>query len=59
MPKALHDWNEIKRLYATRNEGGSALTCIKHRVDTSIQQLEDNIKKSKGRLLTANKKKRK
>ena len=43
---------EIGRLYVSR-KGGRRLANIEGSVDTSIRRLEDNIKKSKERLITA------
>ena len=53
MHKALHPRDDVKRLYMSRKEGGRELTCIQDCVDTSIQRLEDYIKKYQGRLVTA------
>ena len=51
--KALHLRNDVERLYVSRKEGGRGLPRNEESVDTSIQRLEDRIKKRRGRLITA------
>ena len=53
MHKALHPRDNIDRLYVPRKEGGRGLASIKESIDTSIQQLEDNIEKHERGLITA------
>ena len=53
MHKALHSWDDIDSRYVSRKEGGRGLARIEDSVDTSIRWLEDYIKKSKERLITA------
>ena len=55
MHKALHLWNDIDKLYVSKNEGGRGLANIEENVDVLIR-LEDYIKKSKERLITATRK---
>ena len=54
MHKALQPWNDVDRLYDSRKEGRGA-AIIQDSVDTSIQRLDDYIKKPGGRLITASK----
>ena len=51
MHKAEHPRDDVGRLYASR-EGGRGLTSIQNDVDASIRQLEDYIKKRRGRQMT-------
>ena len=51
--KALHPGDIIDRLYASENEVGIGIGSIEDYVDASIQGLEEYIKKSKERLITA------
>ena len=53
MHKALLPRDDVDRLYVKRKEGRRGLASIKDSVDTSIQQLEEYIKKRGGRLITA------
>ena len=53
MHKALHPRDDIDRLYLSRKEGGRELARNEDGVDASIWGLEDWIKKSKERLITA------
>ena len=53
MHKALHPRDDIDRLYASRKEGKRGLASIEDSVDASIRRLDDCIKKSKERLITA------
>ena len=53
--EALHPRDDTYRLYGSRKEGGKGLTSAEDSVDTSIQRLEDYIKKSKERLTKATK----
>ena len=53
MHKALHPSDDVEKLYVPRIEGGNGLASIEESVDTSIQQLEDNIEKYEGVLITA------
>ena len=53
MHKAFHPRNDVDRLYVSRKEG-RGLTSIQDSIDASIQ-LEDNIKKHRGRLITVTK----
>ena len=50
--KALHPRDDVDRLHVPRKEGGRGLAGIEDSVDTSIQ-LEDNIEKHEGGLMTA------
>ena len=52
MHKALHPRDDSDRLYVTRKEGGRRLASMEDSVDELIRGLEDNIKKSKERLIT-------
>ena len=57
MHKALHSRSDINRLYVLRKErrgrrGGGGLVSIEGCLDTTIQRLEKNTKKSKERLFT-------
>ena len=52
MHKALHPWDEVAWLCLSRKEGRE-LAKIEDNVDTSMQRLEYNIKKHRGRLITA------
>ena len=45
--------DDIDRLYGSRKEGGRGLTGREDGIDLSMQGLEDNIRKSKERLITA------
>ena len=47
MHKALHQRDDIDRLYVSRKEGGRGLASIEDSVDASIQWLEDYIGKHK------------
>ena len=51
--KALHSRDDIDRLYVSKKEGRRGPASIEDRVDLSIRELEDNIKKSKERLIMA------
>ena len=51
--KALHPRDDIDRLYMSRKEGGRGLASTEDSVDALIQRLEDCIKKSKERRITA------
>ena len=51
MHKASHPSDDIDRLYESRKKGGRGLAYTEDTVDTSIQ-LEDNIEKHWGRLIT-------
>ena len=53
MYKALHNGDDVDRLYVSRKEGGRGLARIEDSIDTLIQQLEDYIEKHKGGLITA------
>ena len=53
MHKALHPRDDVDRLYVSRKQGRRGFASIEHNVDTSIQRLEDYIKKRGGRLITA------
>ena len=53
MHKALHPKNDVDRLYVPRKEGGRGLASIEDSVDTSIQRLEDYIKKHERGLIMA------
>ena len=53
MRKALHPRDDVDGLYVSRKEGGIGLARTEDSVDASIQCLEDNIEKHKGRLITA------
>ena len=53
MYKVLHSRDDIARLYMSRKEWARGLANIENKVDTSIRRLEDYIKKSKERLITA------
>ena len=53
MHKALHPRDDIDRLYVFRKEGGRRLASIEDSVDTSIQRLEDYIKKHERGLIAA------
>ena len=50
---AIHPRNDIDWLYVSR-KGGRRLVIIEDCVDTSIQGLDDYIKKNKVRLITGN-----
>ena len=52
MHKALHPRDDVDRLYVSRKEGGRGLASIEDTVDASIQQLEDDIEKHEGGLIT-------
>ena len=52
MHKALYPRYEVDRLYISRKEKGSELASIEDRLAGSIQQLEDDLKKCRGRLIT-------
>ena len=51
--KVLHPRDDTDRLYVSRKEGGRGFANIEDSVDVSIRGLDDNIKKSKERLITA------
>ena len=51
MNEVLQPKDDIDRLYVSRKEGGRGLASIKDSVDALIRELEDYIKKSKGRLI--------
>ena len=53
MHKTLHPRDDVDRLYVPRKEGGRGLTSIEDSDDTSIQRLEDYIKKLERGLITA------
>ena len=53
MHQVLHPRDDIDRLYLSRGEGRRGLANIEDSVDTSIQRLEDYIRKCRGRLITA------
>ena len=47
MDKTLHPIDDVNRLYVSRKERGRGLTSMEHKVDASIQRLEDYIKKAR------------
>ena len=51
--KALHPRDDGDRLYVPRKEGGRRLASIEDNVDTSIQRLQDYIKKHERGLIKA------
>ena len=53
MHKALHQRDDVDRLYLSRKDGGRGLASIEDSVDALVQQLEDYIQKHDGRLITA------
>ena len=53
MHKALHRRDGIDRLHVSRKEGRRGLASIEDSVDASIRELEDYIKKTQKRLITA------
>ena len=53
MYKALHSRNDVHRLYVSRKEGRRVPASIQDSIDAPIQQLEDYIKKCRGRPITA------
>ncbi len=53
MHKALHPRDDVDRLYVSRKQVGRGLASIEDSVDTSIQRLEDYMKKHEGGLITA------
>ena len=53
MHKALHQRDDVDRLYISRKEGGRGLASIEDSVDASIQRLEDYIQKHGWGLITA------
>ena len=53
MHKALHPWDGVDRLYASRKEGGRGFASIEDSVDVSIQRPKDYIQKHEGELITA------
>ena len=53
MHKAKHPRDDIDILYVSRKEEGRGLASIEDSIDASIRRLEDNIKKSKEKLITA------
>ena len=55
----LHPRDDIDRLYGPRKEGRGGIATIPDSVTTLIRRLEDSIKKSKERLITATRKIRK
>ena len=52
MHKALHPKDDVDRQYVSRKERGRGLASIEDNVEASIQ-LEDNIEKHEGGLITA------
>ena len=52
MHKALHQRDDVDRLYVSKKEGGKRLASIEENIDTLIQCLEDYIQKCGGRLIT-------
>ena len=56
MHKALHLRDGIDRLYVSRKEGRSWHTNFQDSINSSIQQLEDYIKKCEGRLINSDQK---
>ena len=53
MHKALHDRDNVDRLYVPRKERGRGLASIEDSIDASIQRLEDNAEKHEQGLITA------
>ena len=53
MDKALHPRDDIDIQDVSRKEGGIGLASIQDSIDASIRGLENHIKKSKERLITA------
>ena len=53
MHKALYPRDDVNRRYVPRKKGGRGLASIEDSVDTSIQRLEDYIKKHERGLITA------
>ena len=53
MHKALHNRDDVNRLYVSRKEGGKGLASIEDSVDASIQRLENYIGKHEEGLFTA------
>ena len=53
MHKALYHRDDVDRLYVPRKERGRGLASIEDSVDTSIQRLEDYVKKHEGGLIAA------
>ena len=53
MHKALHPRDDDDKLYVSRKQGVRGLASIEDSVDASIKQLEDNIEKHEGGLITA------
>ena len=51
MHKALHQTDDVYRLYVTRKEGERVLVSIEDSVDSSLQRLKDYMKKEE-RLIT-------
>ena len=51
--KVFHPRDDTGRLYESRKEGRRALASIQDSVDTSINQLEDNIHRRGGKLIVA------
>ena len=51
MHEALHPRDNVNRLYVSRKWGGKGFASIQDSVDASIRRLEDDIKKSKERLI--------
>ena len=47
MHKALHQTDDVYRLYVTRKEGERVLVSIEDSVDSSLQRLKDYMKKRK------------
>ena len=58
MHKALHPRSDIDRLYVSRKEEGRGLASTEESVNALTWRLEDNTKKSKERLIIANRKKK-
>ena len=54
MHEALLSWHDVDRQYVSRKEGGRGFASIGDSVDASIRQLEDYIKKYRGRLIRNN-----
>ena len=52
MHKALHPTDDVDRLSVPWKEGGWELTSIEDSIDLSIQEVEDDIEKCVGRLIT-------
>ena len=52
MHKVIHPRDDVDRLYVSRKEGGRGLASIEHSFDASKEQLEDDIQKHYGGLIT-------